>query len=153
MGPDQVFKPALTAVLRGVPDRDAVLARLAQAAAPLLAAPAEQLFRALLDREQKMPTSTPEGVAFPHALLPGVADTVVVAAAIRPGVIFRAGDHPVVDLAFGVFGASDRPWEHVRLLARLARLVRREGALERLRAAEDGAQLHERLVKEDHAVS
>ena len=46
-------------------------------------------------------------------------------------------------------GSDDRPWEHVRLLARLARIVKSPGAHERLCEATDAADLHARLVRED----
>lgn len=150
------LKPEQVLFLRDTSDRDALLTRLAEVAAEAMEGfDAATLAEALRTREAQMATVTPEGVAFPHAMLPGIKSTVVVAARVSPPVSFRnegsSVQSPEIDLVFAMFGDSGRPWEHVRLLARLARIARGPGALERLRAVEDERQLHETLVKEDRS--
>lgn len=144
--------PDRTLLLRDLPDRDELLVQLARAGAPAIEGASEaSLLDSLRSRESQMPTSTPEGVAFPHALLPGTPETVIVVARLAPGVAMGAPDHPEADIVFCMFGNSEKPWDHVRLLARIARLVRAEGALERLRRAGSAEDLCSALVEEDRA--
>lgn len=144
-------------LLREVGSRDDVLRRLAERAAAGLGGQnaegtgPDELLAALLKREEEMPTTTPEGVAFPHALLPGLSATVLAAAVLKPAVRFGSAAQAPIDVVFAMVGPKETPWEHLRLLARLARISRREGALERLRAASDDADLHARLIEEDRA--
>lgn len=139
-------------VIEDAGSRNEVLDRIAEAAADATGgAQKSDLVDALMEREKQMPTSTPEGVGFPHALLPAIDQTRVIAALLKPGVSFGVADHPPVDLVFGMFGSSEKPWEHVRLLARLARIARGDGALERLRSAADAEALFEALIEEDRS--
>jgi len=46
-------------------------------------------------------------------------------------------------------GPSERAWEHVRLLARLARVCTAPGALDRLRSADNADDLFNKLIAED----
>jgi len=146
------LKPELTLFLEGCSGLDAVLGALAEVGARVPGIPgSDELLVGLKEREDRFPTSTPEGVAFPHVLLKGVEHTLIVPVLLRPGVKWKNPSHPAQDLVFGMFGDIDRPWEHVRLLARLARIVRSPGALERLRGAEDAPALHEALLSEDRS--
>jgi len=148
---ESFLKQADVLVIEEPGSRNDVLERIAEAAATSGGAEQSDLLDSLLEREKQMPTSTPEGVGFPHALLPAIEQTRVIAALLKPGVSFGVADHPPVDLVFGMFGSSEKPWEHVRLLARLARIARGEGALERLRAAADEEALYEALIEEDRS--
>jgi nitrogen PTS system EIIA component len=140
-------------LIEGASDPARVLRRVAEvAAAGVDSRSAGELEEALLERERRYPTSTPDGVAFPHAMLEGVASTVLVVAGVRPAVKFRdAGEVPPIDLVFGMIGSSAEPFQHVRLLARLARICRGPGALDRLRTAGDARALYEAVLTEDRA--
>jgi len=152
MALDKVFTPTRALVARDVGSRDELLEQVAElAAASLNGVSSETLLSALQSREEQMPTSTPEGVAFPHALLPEIEGSAVVVALAPEGVRFSKRDHPPVTLAMAMFGSSAEPWEHVRLLARLARIARGEGALERIQEASDAQDLYDRIMAEDRA--
>ncbi len=149
---EPILKPSLTILIEGAADRDDVLKRLAAAAASHAPEHTEvELLEALLAREAQTPTATPEGVAFPHAMLPEVDETLLLVARLKPAVSFGGGDLPAPDLIFCMIGSATKPWEHVRLLARLARVARGPGALERLRTAPDAAAMYEALIEEDRA--
>ena len=149
---EPLLAPERVVMLTDASERDAVLRGLADVAASgLPGRSTDELYEALLEREKRYPTSTPEGVAFPHAMLEGVEETVLVAAGVRPAVDFRPGEHPAVDLAFAMIGSSAEPFQHVQLLARLARVCRGEGALAKFRAASDPEALLGALVDEDRA--
>lgn len=147
---EPMLQPGAVLVLDGAASRDEVLAALSRVAeAHTPGVTQGSLLAALVEREAKFPTGTPEGAAFPHALLAEISRTFVVPMLLRPGVRWSTQEHPPQDLVFGIFGSSDTPWEHVRLLARLARVCRGAGALGRLRAASDAAALMAALVEED----
>lgn len=149
---EPLLLPENTLLIQGCAERDDVLRRLADhAGGRIPSVGGEGLFAALLDREKRYPTSTPEGVAFPHAMLEEIEDTLVLAAVLDPPVDFRPGEHPPIRLVFGIFGSASRPFQHVQLLARLAMIVRTEAARQRLFATGDGASLHQALIEEDRA--
>jgi PTS system nitrogen regulatory IIA component len=141
--------PNLAIVLDKPGDKDAVLAALADLGAPALGLEPADVLAALRAREAQMPTSTPEGVAFPHALLKGLERTIVIPMRLRPGLRFGSTNHPPADLVFGMIGPDDRPWDHLRILARLARLLRIDSVRDRLRNANTADELAEALLQED----
>jgi PTS system nitrogen regulatory IIA component len=149
---EPILKPDLTFQIENAADRDDVLKRLADSAAAFTSNhSAEVLFNALLERESQTATCTPEGVAFPHALLPDVDETLLIVARLKPAVSFTTTDMPAPDLIFCMIGSTEKPWEHVRLLARLARVARGQGALDRIRTAESASDMYTVLLEEDRA--
>lgn len=143
---DRVF------IFEKIADRDALLRALAREAAAFVPShDSDELYQSLRTREEQMPTSTPEGVAFPHALLADSTETIVLAARVSPPIAMGGPTQPATDIVFCMVGSAQRPWDHVRLLARLARIARGEGALGRLRKAGTPAELHAALMKEDEA--
>lgn len=145
LDPDAAF------ILEKPSDKAEVLDALAKAASSALGIPAPEILASLEAREAQMATSTPEGIALPHALMPGMTRTLVIPVILRPGVRFGGAGHPPADLVFGMFGPVDKPWDHLRVLARIARLMRTTGPRATLRAAETGRALHDALVAEDSA--
>lgn len=111
----------------------------------------DALVRSLVSREEEGPTSTPEGVAFPHALMVDIEETALVAALVRGGIDFGNREHPLCDVVFCLFGDPSKPWEHVQLLARLARVSHGPGAIERFRACDDAGALYDAVVEEDRS--
>ena len=137
-------------ILDATPDRHAVLAAAAEAAAGVLGdVDGPTLLGALVARESQAATGTPEGIAFPHAMVPGLPASKVVVIRTCTPVEFGTGCR--CDLVFAMFGDANQPWEHVRLLARLARITNRPESRERLRSAPDAASLLAALQNEDAA--
>ena len=92
----------------------------------------------LLEREQILSTGIGGGVAVPHAQVPGVG-RLVMAASIHPsGLDYPALDQQPVRLVFCLIGDANTAADHLAGVARLARLARRDDALERLIHAETG---------------
>ncbi len=147
---ESLIDAELTLVVDDATDRDDLLKRLAEHLAARIAdLDAGSLHRALIQREQQGPTSTPEGVAFPHAMYEGAGDSCVAVARVRGGVDFGHPDHPASDLVFVMVGPAGSAWQHVSILARLARICHSPGALDGLRQAPDAASLYEALKAED----
>lgn len=137
-------------VLDACKSRDDLFERLARAAGDIGVDHAT-LLESLRSREESGATSTPEGVAFPHAMHAEIRSTALVVALVKSGTDFGNPDHPRCDLVFCLFGEPSRPWLHVQLLARLARIARGAGAMDRLRACEDAGSLYTAMAEEDRS--
>lgn len=85
---------------------------------------AEDALRRLVEREQVMSTGIGGGIAIPHARTPEVDHTVVVLGRSLEGCEFDAVDGKPVDVVFLILGPPDSSAEHVKVLARIARLVK-----------------------------
>ena len=152
---NDVLRPSAALILHHARSRAELLAVLASRGAELVDGHgAEDLLARLEAREQRYPTSTPEGVAFPHAMLPGMGVPVLLPAIARPPVPFgSADDQPPSDVIFAIFGDESRPFQHVQLLSRLSRIARVDGALDRLRAVGHEREIVELLVEIDAGLS
>jgi len=130
--------------------RDALLHELSQRVAGVVdTIEAQPLYDALLEREAKGPTATPEGVALPHAMMEDVDDNFIAVALVKGGCEFQSQRVKKIDLVFMLVGPKEKAWQHIRVLARLARICHDPGGLKRLRGAKDGADLFKRLQAED----
>jgi len=109
----------------------------------------DKLYTALIAREAQGSTATQEGVALPHAMLEDMERSFVATALVRHRLRFGERTEPHVDLAFVLVGPEDSAWEHLRILARLARICHTSGALQHLRSAGDAEDLYSRLLEED----
>jgi mannitol/fructose-specific phosphotransferase system IIA component (Ntr-type) len=131
-------------------DKASFLETLAtEVAARLPAVDEEELLARLIEREEQQSTGVGNGLALPHATLPGLPETVVAVVRNREGLDFAALDSEPVDVFFLLLSASEARTEHLRVLARLARILGTEEVLERLRSATGPQELFQRLLEED----
>jgi len=107
------------------------------------------LLERLNEREEQQSTGIGHGLALPHAMLPGLERTVVVVGRADRGLDFAALDARPVDLFFLLLSPIGGTSEHLRVLARLARILDDEETLARLRAATDADELFAALLAED----
>jgi nitrogen PTS system EIIA component len=140
----------LVAVPLGAATRSSVLRELVK-----LAGTAWQVYdedavlQAITEREEMGSTALPNGVAIPHAHRPlgdGVLGEPLVAFGKTSRALPFGGPRGgLTDLFFLVLSKDDRT--HLRVLARLARLMLREGFVEQLRAAGTPAEAYELIVQ------
>jgi len=102
----------------------------------------------LIEREAAATTALGGGIALPHARTAFCPDPCLAVARLSPAVDFGATDTIPVDLVFLLLGPPEAPGEHVRLLARIAKLAQREGVLSELRGARDEREFREILERE-----
>lgn len=108
----------------------------------------DEPYRRLLEREAVASTALGGGIALPHARTPASPEATMAVARLVPAVDFRAPDGAPVDLVFLLVGPPEAPGEHVRILARVARLAQRPSVLEDLRAAGDDDRFRAVLERE-----
>lgn len=103
---------------------------------------ARAVFDAILIRERLSGTGMNEGVAVPHASVPGLARSVGAFARLEPAQDFDSLDGRPVDLVFMLITPPDRGADHLKALARVSRFLKRPDMREKLRAARGGDELY-----------
>ena len=142
--------PASRILLQGrALGKEDVLTELAQLLGEGDASLAKQVLGGLLDREDVMSTGIGHGIAIPHARLAAITEMKLALARYPHGVSFRSLDDQPVLLAFGVIGPPAEADRHVKLLARIARLVKQPGAVQEMLRAPTADAVVEILRKYD----
>jgi PTS system nitrogen regulatory IIA component len=109
----------------------------------------EEVARALQAREDAHTTCLGEGVAVPHATISELEKIVLLVAATSEPVPFGPPEADPVDLFFVLLSPSGKEGSHIKLLARICRLVRHPGVLDTLRSASAGDGLFQALLHVD----
>jgi PTS system nitrogen regulatory IIA component len=127
------------------------LQELSDRAAVLSGLMPREIFDALLQRERLGSTGIGHGIAIPHGKL-GKARTIfgVCARLVRP-IDFEALDGAPVDLICVLIAPESAGADHLKALARLARLLRDPSVCAKLRAARDVTALYAVLTEETTA--
>lgn len=112
---------------------------------------AEQIFERLLDRERLGSTGLANGVALPHARVPGLTAAHGAFLRLAQAVDFDALDGKPVDLVFALLVPEEATDEHLQLLAALARRFADSALCDQLRQSQDPAQVAQLLSQDDHA--
>jgi len=97
----------------------------------------DRTVRDLLAREQVMSTGVGNGVAIPHAYTQGVTRLIAGLYRTSAPIAFGAPDDAGVDLFFVVLGPKESRRDHIRVLARVSRLIGHADFREDLRRAQD----------------
>ncbi len=91
--------------------------------------------RDVVERENVMSTGIGHGVAIPHAYTDGVDRLVAGFFRTRTGIDFAALDGKVVDLFFIIFGPKASRRDHIKVLAKISRLLNHNDFRQELRDA------------------
>lgn len=121
----------------------------AAAATQMPGADAAEIAAQITERESVQSTGIGGGFAIPHALVDGVDLSSLFVFLLATPVDYDALDSTPVDLIFLLLSPKDELKPHVRLLARLARIIGQEGILDQLRAAPGPERAHRILLEED----
>ena len=112
-----------------------------------LATLAEPIFEALSDREALGSTGLGNGIAIPHGKLAGLSGVTAVFARLDTPVDFEAVDDQPVDLLMMLLAPVGAGADHLKALARVARLLRNESIVDALRHARDARELYAILTQ------
>ena len=132
------------------PSKHQALSLLAETAARRFGLDAGVVLDALLAREQAGSTGVGGGVAVPHARLAGLDRMRGVFIRLETPVEFDAIDGAPVDLIFALFAPADAGAEHLRALARVARLLRQKELRQQLRQARTPDAIYALLAQPAH---
>jgi len=120
-----------------VSSRKQALQAMSEIAAKYVPVKARAILELVLDRERLGSTGVGDGVAIPHARIEGMDRVFGVFAKLRNAVDFDSIDGRPVDLVFMLLAPEHSSAEHLKALARVSRLLRRDDLRERLRSAPD----------------
>lgn len=95
----------------------------------------EHALRDVIERENVMSTGIGNGVAIPHAYTDGVEQLVAGFFRTRAGVDFASLDGSSVDLFFIILGPKASRRDHIKVLAKISRLLNHEEFRRNLREA------------------
>ncbi len=137
---DAIF-PALKAA-----NKKQALQELAARAAGSTGRAEREIFDILLQRERLGSTGIGNGVAIPHGKLPKLDRLVGLFARLAKPIDFEALDGHPVDLIFLLLAPEAAGADHLKALARIARLLRDPVTAAKLRAITDAQTLHELLT-------
>ena len=124
-----------------------VLQAIAEEMAPASGHDVRTVFDVLLERERLGSTGVGNGVAIPHGKLPGMGGIVGLFVRVEKPVEFEAMDEQPVDLVFGLLAPEGSGAEHLKALSRIARVVRDQDLLAKLRAVSDADTLRALLIQ------
>ncbi len=100
-----------------------------------------EVVEALIEREGLGPTGVGQGIALPHARLPGLEEVCGLFLKLEKPLEFDAVDRQPVDLVFALLAPSNAGVEHLKALALVSRTMRDAGICAKLRANSDPATL------------
>ena len=115
--------------------RKLILSELSGVLSLRIGADASDILTRVLDRERMGSTGVGEGVAIPHARIPGLDRIVAGFARLEEPADFDAIDGHACDLIFMILAPDDVSGDHLRALAKVSRLMRQESVRKALRAA------------------
>lgn len=98
-------------------------------------------FQALRERERLGSTGVGDGVAIPHAKVPGLRRLLAAFGRSAVGIDFDSIDERPVHLFFTILAPDNSVGAHLSLLARISRVCQRAGEIDRLREAVDAAAI------------
>lgn len=137
------------AVIHGLKatNKKKLIAELAGQVARIAGLDEGKVFESLWEREKLNSTGVGHGVAVPHARVPKLDKIVGLFAQLESAIDFEAIDEAPVDLVFLLLTPADAGADHLKALARVSRLMRNAAVCEKLRAANDSAQLFALLTE------
>jgi len=133
--------PAVFPALR-VGSKKQALQELAARAAEILKRDEREIFETLNQRERLGSTGVGHGIAIPHGKLPKMDTLFGMFARLEKPVDFEALDGEPVDLVFLLLAPEAAGADHLKALARVARLLRDPEVAKKLRASRDAASIH-----------
>src|SRR5438477_5755140 len=122
------------------------LQELAAKAAELSGQNERTIFETLLQREKLGSTGVGNGIAIPHGKLPKLNKLFGLFARLERAVDFEALDGQPVDLIFVLLAPEGAGADHLRALARIARLLRDQDIARKLRDSRDAEALYALLT-------
>jgi PTS system nitrogen regulatory IIA component len=138
---DLVAPNAILPALK-VNNKKQVLQELAARAAALSGQNERAIFDILTQREKLGSTAVGNGIAIPHGKMPALTRLFGLFARLERPVDFEALDNLPVDLVFLLLAPEGAGADHLKALARVARLLRDPAVAHKLRASRDAEAIY-----------
>jgi PTS system nitrogen regulatory IIA component len=142
---DIVAQNAIIPALK-VNNKKQAIQELAARAAQLTGQDEKQILEVLLQREKLGSTAVGNGVAIPHGKLPKLARLFGLFARLERPINFEALDGQPVDLFFLLLAPEGAGADHLKALAKVARILRDAEIARKLRESRDADALYAVLM-------
>jgi PTS system nitrogen regulatory IIA component len=138
---DLIASNAIIPALK-VNSKKQVLQELAARAAVLSGQSERAIFDILMQREKLGSTAIGNGIAIPHGKMPTLTRLFGLFARLDRPVDFEALDNQPVDLVFLLLAPEGAGADHLKALARIARMLRDPSVTHKLRASHDAESIY-----------
>jgi len=143
---DLVTPEAILPSLKANSKKQALQA-IAEKASAMTGVAEKDIFDTLLKREKLGSTGVGGGIAIPHGKLANLSRIFGLFARLPKAIDFEALDDTPVDLIFLLLAPETAGADHLKALARIARLFREPGMAAKLRASSDASALYAVLTE------
>lgn len=109
----------------------------------------DEIAHILFEREKLGSTGIQDAVAIPHGKIKALQQSILLFGRSLKGVDFQAFDNKVTHLFFVLLAPEDATSEHLKLLARLSKLLKQSTFREQLLAAKDVEEIYKLLTETD----
>ncbi|MGO4438654.1 PTS IIA-like nitrogen regulatory protein PtsN [Rhizobium sp. RAF56] len=144
---DLLQQDAIIPALR-VNSKKQLLQELAAKASKLTGLPEREVFDVILQRERLGSTGVGNGIAIPHGKLDSVKSIIGIFARLDQPVDFEALDDQPVDLVFLLLAPEGAGADHLKALSRIARVLRDQDLVAKLRATDSSSAIYAFLHEE-----
>jgi nitrogen PTS system EIIA component len=127
--------------------KDDVLTILARQAAKITGFAEADIYKSLSDRESLGSTGLGNGIAVPHGKFAGLKGVVAVFLKLQKPVDFDSVDDQPVDIVMMLLAPLGAGADHLKALARVARVLRTDMVADALRRDDDPARLYDILTR------
>src|SRR5262245_56092369 len=142
---DLVAPNAIIPALK-VNSKKQAIQELSARAAALTGQNERTVFEILLQREKLGSTGVGNGIAIPHGKLPKLGKPFGLFARLERPIDFEALDGQPIDLIFLLLAPEGAGADHLKALARIARLLRDQDVAKKLRASRDAQAIYSVLA-------
>ena len=129
--------------------KESVIREMAGELAKKLGVDTEGLVRALMAREELKTTAVEEGVAVPHIRAKGIDQVRACFGRSTCGIDFKAKNGKPSHFFFLILAPENSAGEHLKILARIARLCKNGDFLKRLGKAGETKEIYQIIFEEE----
>jgi PTS system nitrogen regulatory IIA component len=130
-------------------DKKGVLEELVMPVSKISGIGHEELVRVLMEREQLGSTGIGGGIGIPHGKLKSLDDLILGFGLSKKGIDFESIDGRPTHIFFLLFTPENSTGLHLKLLARISRLLKNESFKQRLLKASDKTEILSIIQEED----
>ncbi len=145
---DMLSKETILADLKST-DKKGILDELVTPVARVAGLDHEDLSKVLLDRERLGSTGIGQGIGIPHGKINELQNPVLGFGLSRKGVDFESIDGKPTHIFFLIITPENATGLHLKLLARISRILKNEPFRERLLNATDPNEIYNSIEDED----
>ena len=129
--------------------KEGILEELVVPVAQIAGVDQQELVRVLMERERIGTTGIGSGIGIPHGKLKNLDSLVLGFGLSRAGVDFESIDKKATHIFFILISPENETGLHLKVLARISRILKNDPFRQRLMNAADGDEIYNIIMEED----